>query len=171
MSRTTLKHERAGIANAAMSNMMVAGLVERAKNTRKGGRPAIEDPVVRQRLAAVEGYVRAHEYSGYRQMSRNAHGKDVGRIATMNKLVSTNIGSEVAKLALDLLGDDGLLDPMAQSDGVGGTLGPRRSWLSQYMYSLGISIAGGTANVQRNVIGERSLGLPRDYYAQRRPEK
>ena len=58
------------------------------------------------------------------------------------------------------MGDDGLLDPQAQNSTVGGTYGPARSWLSQYMYSLGIAIAGGTANIQRNVIGERGLGPP-----------
>jgi alkylation response protein AidB-like acyl-CoA dehydrogenase len=147
--------------------MMFAGLVDLAKRTTRNGRPAIADPAIRQRLAALEGYVRSHEYSGYRQLSRGARGKDVGRVATMNKLVSTNIGSEVAKLALDLLGDGGLVDPMAQDESVGGTFGPARSWLSQYMYSLGIAIAGGTANIQRNVIGERGLGLPRDIHADR----
>jgi len=42
-----------------------------------------------------------------------------------------------------------------------------RAWISQYMYSLGIAVAGGTANIQRNVIGERGLGLPRDAAADR----
>jgi hypothetical protein len=42
-----------------------------------------------------------------------------------------------------------------------------RAWITQYMYSLGIAIAGGSANVQRNVIAERGLGLPRDWWAQR----
>ena len=165
VSRATLKHERAGIGNAEMAVMTLMGVVHLAKTRQRNGRPAIEDAEIRQRLIALEGMVRAHEYSGYRQLSRAARGKDVGPVGLMNKLVSTNIGNEVAKLAIDLLGDDGLLDPTAQT---GVELpGPQRSWLSQYMYSLGIAIAGGTANIQRNVIGERALGLPRDHYADR----
>jgi alkylation response protein AidB-like acyl-CoA dehydrogenase len=165
VSRATLKHERAGIGNAEMAVMTLMGVVHLAKTRLRNGRPAIEDAEIRQRLIALEGMVRAHEYSGYRQLSRAARGKDVGPVGLMNKLVSTNIGNEVAKLAIDLLGDDGLLDPTAQT---GLELpGPQRSWLSQYMYSLGIAIAGGTANIQRNVIGERALGLPRDHYADR----
>ena len=165
VSRATLKHERAGIGNAEMAVMTLMGVVHLAKTRQRNGRPAIEDAEIRQRLIALEGMVRAHEYSGYRQLSRAARGKDVGPVGLMNKLVSTNIGNEVAKLAIDLLGDDGLLDPTAQT---GLELpGPQRSWLSPYMYSLGIAIAGGTANIQRNVIGERALGLPRDHFADR----
>jgi hypothetical protein len=44
-------------------------------------------------------------------------------------------------------------------------------WLDQIMWSLGVAIAGGTANIQRNVIGERGLGLPRDVFAQRGGER
>jgi alkylation response protein AidB-like acyl-CoA dehydrogenase len=83
----------------------------------------------------------------------------------MNKIISTNIGHEVAKLSMDLLGDEGMLD--ATGEGMTGMLGGGRAWISQYMYSLGIAVAGGTANIQRNVIGERALGLPRDAAAQR----
>jgi alkylation response protein AidB-like acyl-CoA dehydrogenase len=160
-------NERDGIGNAAMSGLMFEGLVALAKTTRRGGRPAIEDPTVRQRLVALEGRVRSHEYSSYRQLSRNARGKEPGRVAVMNKLASTNIGCEVAEIALDLLGDEGLCDPQSQVHRIGGSAMDASSWMSQYMYSLGIAIAGGTANIQRNVIGERALGLPRDYYAQR----
>jgi alkylation response protein AidB-like acyl-CoA dehydrogenase len=166
VSRATLKHERNSIGSSAQSKMMFQGLVHLAQTTKRAGRPCIEDSEIRQRLVTLEGYIRAHEYSGYRQLTKGAKGEHPGLIQLMNKLVATNIGSEVAKLALDLLGDDGLLDPTAQ-DEVVHLPNANRSWVAQYMYSLGIAVAGGTANIQRNVIGERGLGLPRDYYADR----
>jgi alkylation response protein AidB-like acyl-CoA dehydrogenase len=166
VSRSTLKHERNSIGSAAQSAVMFQGLVHLAKTTQRNGRPNTEDPVIRQRLARLEGYLKAHEYSGYRQLTKNAKGEDPGIIQMMSKLIATNIGSEVSKLALDLLGDDGLLSP-TDSDGMISKLRGNQSWLNQYMYSLGIAVAGGTANIQRNVIAERGLGLPRDVFADR----
>ncbi len=170
VSRSTLKHERNSIGAAAQSTAMFAGLVQLAKSAVRNGRPAIEDPEIRQRLAALEGTARSHEYSGYRQLTLDAQGQSPGVLQMMNKLVATNIGHEVAKIALDLIDDDGLLDPIADRT-MGRIPSGNRGWINQYMYSLGIAVAGGTANIQRNVIGERGLGLPRDAYAQGRPGK
>ena len=167
VSRTTLKHERNSIGAAAQTTMVFSGLVQLAKTVKRDGKAAIKSSEVRQRLATIEGYVLSHEYSGFRQFTKNAKGENPGNIQLMNKLVSTNIGDEIAKLALDLLGDDGLLDPTEQNDMGYLPTDTQRSWINQYMYSLGIAVAGGTANIQRNVIGERGLGLPRDYYADR----
>ena len=97
--------------------------------------------------------------------SRASRGKDAGPAGLMNKLVSTNVNSEIAKLAFDIVGEDGLTDP--ESWGHDLPIGGSQMWISQYMMTLGIAVAGGTANIQRNVIGERGYGLPRDYYAQR----
>jgi alkylation response protein AidB-like acyl-CoA dehydrogenase len=166
VSRTTLKHERNSIGAAAQTLMMFEGLLRFAKDTTRNGRPAIEDPRIRDGLGVLEGYVKAHEYSGMRQFTKDAKGEAPGLISLMNKLHSTNIGHMVAKLALDIMGDDGLLDPVPR-DEMGMIPTGSRMWVSQYMYSLGIATAGGTANIQRNVIGERGLGLPRDYYADR----
>ena len=170
VSRATLKHERNSIGASAQSTAVFAGLVELAKTSKRGGRPAIEDPEIRQRLASLEGYVRAHEYSGYRQLTRNSRGQDPGILQMMNKLVSTNIGQEAAKLAFDLIDSDGLLDPIATRR-MGQIPNASSGWINMYMYSLGIAVAGGTGNIQRNVIGERGLGLPRDAYAQGKAAK
>ena len=67
-------------------------------------------------------------------------------------------------ISLDLIGDVGLLAPTPANAMAGEGLG---GWIGSYMWSLGIAIAGGTANVQRNVIAERGLGLPRDAAANR----
>jgi alkylation response protein AidB-like acyl-CoA dehydrogenase len=166
VSRTTLKHERNSIGAAAQQGMVVEGLVRLAKTTMKNGKPAIEDPVIRQRLVEIEGYVAAHRYTGYYQFTKDTRGEDPGIVVLMNKLNSTNIGSQVSKLALDILGDDGMLDPISVNE-MAFVPGGNRGWISQYMYSLGIAVAGGTGNIQRNVIAERGLGLPRDYYADR----
>ena len=169
VSRTTLKHERNSIGAASQVTAMFQGLVSFAKKNERNGRPAIEDPVIREELATIEGYIKAHEYSGMRQFTKDSKGESAGIISMMNKLHSTNIGSMVAKAALDIMGEDGLLDPESRAEGAMGAIpSGAQMWLSQYMMSLGIAVAGGTANIQRNVIGERGLGLPRDHYASSR---
>lgn len=154
VSRSTLAHERNAVGGAVGVRVQFERLVALAREAQRDGRPAIEDPTIRQRLAEIDGYVTSHEYSGFRQLTSDVRGDKRGSIGMMNKLVSTEIGHMVAKLALDLLGDDGLRAP-------GRERGP--DWLSEYMMSVGLSIAGGTTEIQRNIIGERALGLPRDF--------
>ena len=163
VSRTTLKHERNGIGAAAQTLNLLAALVNLAKKRKLDGKPAIEDQTIRRGLAELEGYVRSHQYSGFFQMTKDLKGENAGVIQLMNKINSTNIGHMVAKLAMEILGDDGLVAPRGGGIvGLSGDGGDVGIWISQYMSSLGVAIAGGTANVQRNVIAERGFGLPRD---------
>ena len=160
VSRTTLKHERSSIGSTEQTDAQFNRLVKLAQETTIDGRPAIENGDIRERLAQLEGYILAHKYSGYRQLTADLKGEDPGIIRLMTKLNSTEIGHKVAKIAIDLLGDDGMLG--AGDHRMGGGMKDSQGWIGQYMYSLGIAIAGGTANIQRNVIAERGLGLPRD---------
>jgi alkylation response protein AidB-like acyl-CoA dehydrogenase len=169
VSRTTLKHERNSIGAAQQTRAGLKGLVDLAKKSEVAGRPALEDSAIRQRLAEIEGYVKAHQYSGYRQLTKDAKGEEAGLIAMMMKLFSTEIGHKSSALSLDLLGEEGLLS--AGNAELGVQAKDSQGWIARYMYTLGIAVAGGTANIQRNVIGERGLGLPRDAAANRSSSK
>ena len=156
VSRSTLKHERALIGNASLTRRTFDGLVMLAQALEIRGEPAIKDPVVRDRLVELEARLLASEYNGYRQLTASARGEDHGLSAMVMKLYSTTLGYDIAKLAMDVVGDRALLapgEPNAPAMGMFGTA---------YMWSLGVLIAGGAANIQRNIVAERGLGLPRD---------
>jgi alkylation response protein AidB-like acyl-CoA dehydrogenase len=161
VSKSTLSHERSALGGASTSVGLFDKLVELARRRQINGLPAIQDPTMRQRLATLKGSVDSHLYSSYRQLSMTAHGQEPGVVTLMNKLVSTQIGHEVAKIARDLIGSDLLLAPPVEGSAGGKTAGDEK-WINQFMGSLGIAIAGGTSNIQRNVIAERGFGLPRE---------
>ncbi len=164
VSRSTLSSERNAAGGAVAARRQFRDLVQLARNTVRDGRPAVEDPSVRQRLVELDGYVTAAEYSGYRQLTCDARGQSPGIVGMMNKEISNSIGFMLANLGLDLIGDSGLEAPDRQLPGPGD--GAAR-WVGEFMFARGFAIAGGTANIQRNIIGERGLGLPRDFAAQR----
>jgi alkylation response protein AidB-like acyl-CoA dehydrogenase len=158
VSRTTLKHERASIGSADGLGKQFAKLVDLAREVGRIG-----DPLVREQLTRIEGHVLSHRYTSFRLFSCSAAGEDPGPVQLMMKLLLTEIGHEMALLAQDLIGEEGLIEPA--DAGARGAITTRRGpnkWLDQIMGSLGNSIAGGASNIQRNIIGERGLGLPRD---------
>ena len=156
VSRSTLKHERALIGGAHLTRRTFDGLVMLAKALERDGRPVIQDPVIRNRLVELEARLVAAEHHGHRLLTMSARGTETGLATLVTKLYSTVLGYDIAKLAMDVSGDRGLLAPGEASAPAMGMFG------LAYMWSLGVLIAGGAANIQRNIIAERGLGLPRD---------
>jgi alkylation response protein AidB-like acyl-CoA dehydrogenase len=159
VTRATLKHERMLIGDSMGARVAFDALVALAREMQR-----LDDPGVRQRLAEIAGYVASLEWAGARMVTAIHRNRDadVASEMLMAKLGGTNVQQMIAKLALDLIPDAGLHEPGGDDVVMGVRPYTRDRWVSQYMFSLATAIAGGTSNVQRNIIGERLLGLPRD---------
>lgn len=156
VSKSLLKHERNMLGGVDRSEALFVSLLKLAQRARIGDRPAIEDRATRERLGRLRSQLEVQRMSANIQLSRDLEGKAQGLLPLTNKLAQSDFSQAVAEVAMELLGDDALLAP-----GMRTPQGNER-WLNHYMASLSAAIAGGTSNIQRNIIAERGLGLPRD---------
>jgi alkylation response protein AidB-like acyl-CoA dehydrogenase len=149
---TTLMNERVAIGAGGGSGL-VRELFRLAREARSGGRPAIENSAVRQKLA--DFYIRAKglQYTGYRTLSAVSRGATPGPEGSIGKAVGAPLGQEMASFAMELQGAMGaLVDP---------ELAPQEARGQEaYLAAPGLRIAGGTDEILRNIIAERVLGLP-----------
>jgi alkylation response protein AidB-like acyl-CoA dehydrogenase len=114
------------------------------------------DPVARQRLAALYVESEVLRLIRLRTLSARVRGLEPGPEASVRKALADEHGQHVMATALDLAGAAAML-------GDRGPYGAETSlWADGYLYSRALTIGGGTSEVQRNIIGERVLGLPRD---------
>ncbi len=156
VSRSTLKHERALIGSATFARRTLDGIVMMAQALDVRGRRPIDDPVIRDRMVALEAGVLAAEYNGYRLLTASARGEDPGLAGMVPKLHSTTLCYDLSVLAMDLMSDRGCLYPGEVNAPAMGLFG------TAFMWYYGLALGGGAPNIQRNVIAERGLGLPRD---------
>jgi alkylation response protein AidB-like acyl-CoA dehydrogenase len=155
VANATLQHERNMLGATTTTQQMFAGLLRLARAFHRPGRPAAQDPVMRQQLAELLIRVESMKYHAYRQLTDAIRKRPPGIGASVNKLVSTELNHDIAALALDVMGAYGSL-----------SRGSRRvvdhgDWVVQFMFTLGLVIGGGTSQIQKNIISERGLGMPR----------
>jgi alkylation response protein AidB-like acyl-CoA dehydrogenase len=157
VSKSLLKHERNMLGGVDRSEAMFNSLVKLAKRVSRDGAAAMQQEDVRIRMAALLARLEVQRHSANIQMTREVHRLSSAPLHLFNKLYQSNFAASVAALALDMVQADALIAPKLN----GAEQGNER-WMGQYMNSLAAAIAGGTSNIQRNIIAERYLGLPRD---------
>ena len=156
LARVTLGNERVALSEEGAlwgRGPTVAALV---KAVRSAGRVPL-DPVARQRLAAI--YVEAEilRILRLRTVAALVGQAEPGPEASVRKAMADRHGQKLFNLAVDLCGAEGMLTRENQPHLPG--LFP---WSAGFLFSPALTIGGGTAEVQRNIIAERVLGLPRD---------
>jgi alkylation response protein AidB-like acyl-CoA dehydrogenase len=119
---------------------------------RESGRSA--DPVVRQRIAALVALQRAHQWTAQRAHAARIHGRPPGAEGSLGKLAASVVARAAADVHSLLAGASALLT---------GPDSPRAGVIAEVLVSVPAqSIAGGTDEIQRNIISERVLGLPKE---------
>jgi alkylation response protein AidB-like acyl-CoA dehydrogenase len=114
----------------------------------------ISDPLLRQRAAALYAEKEILETLDQRILASIAAGNPVGHEASIKKAFADEFGQRLMELAKDLTGTAGMLEDQ-------GPLGAAVArWHWGFLFSRALTIGGGTSQVQRNMIGERALGLP-----------
>ena len=132
-----------------------------------------EDPEIRQRLARQWSKIQIMRFNGYRTLSAVLHGKKdfgVAALGATNKMFWSETHRDTMELALDILGMHGqILTGTGDEEFVAG-MGRRRGRTdypvtplqASFFFSRSETIWGGTAEIQRNIVGERVLGLPKE---------
>ena len=155
VSIALLMHERVGVARQVFTlQQQFDDLVAMSKALTKKGRPLIEDPLVRARLADFYAKTRGALLNYYRNLTQTMKRGVPGPEGSLDKLASSELGKEMLGYAVSLQGPHGTLwKEDAFVDG---------QWQDGYMFSYGLTIAGGTTEIQKNIVAERILGLPKD---------
>ncbi len=133
---------------------------------------AINDPVIRQRLMKFYAKIHILRFHGLRSLSatlNNSRDLSVAAIGAFNKMYWSEMHKEAMELGLDIYGPEAMLVDCGGDGSWPGTARERRrpgypvsAMMSAFFFSRSETIWGGTSQIQRNIVGERVLGLPKE---------
>ena len=156
VANTTLKHERGMLGDPNATEARLNALIELMKSETIDGQRVVDNPIFRDRLMDLQGRVLAMKFNGLRLLTAQLTQEPAGLAGLIVKLQGCELNHQLAALAIDALGELGVL----YHDGP--HLRAKGRWQWNYMFDLGLIIGGGTAQIQKNIIAERGLGLPRE---------
>jgi alkylation response protein AidB-like acyl-CoA dehydrogenase len=142
-----LADERSGISEAHVLDRKLDALKDLARKSRRKGKPAIEDAGLRRELARYDTLVTAMRLNALRNLTRQLQGEPAGSETSVNKLLRGYLEIPLYDTAMGLLGNDA---------------NTWEEWQEMSLRCHSNIIGGGSPNIQRNIIAERILGLPKD---------
>ena len=155
----TLEYERGAKVNPAggyfVKEMDVMSIVDLARTSKRGGKPVLDDPVMRDKLVEYMIDIQALNLNNQRRRMAPLTGDRPMGLALMNKLARTELIREMTEFSLQFQGNRAgyyIGDENAVDDGY---------WHRAYLNSFSATIGGGTSEIQKNIIGEHVLGLPK----------
>jgi alkylation response protein AidB-like acyl-CoA dehydrogenase len=152
---TTLSHERAGSAPHSRIAAELTDMIAVARGISRGGKPVTADPLVRQKLAQT--YIESDivRLVAWRQVTEMMRRGQPGPEGSYLKLLWSEMDMRMKELGIELEGPYAVIDRGSPQAVDGGR------WQYEYLWSRAASIYAGTSEVQRNIIAQRVLGLPR----------
>jgi alkylation response protein AidB-like acyl-CoA dehydrogenase len=157
IANATLGHERSSVGAAVVKlRLAIDGLVDLARRVSIQGRAAIDSDRVRDRIGEFSAEVEALSALTYANLTRWLRGAERMHDAAMAKLMFSELNLEIARFAVELGGEAGVLvegDEDVLDDG---------RWQDEWLYARAYTIAGGSSEIMRNLIAERGLALPRE---------
>jgi len=156
VANATLTHERGmlGDPDAALSRLH--SIADIMKQEQLNGASLMDNDIYRDRLVQLQGEAYAMKMNGMRLTTLSSEKKSSGMAGLLVKLQGCELNHQMAELAIDVMGEYGMLyedSPFIRDRGM---------WQTHYMFDLGLIIGGGSAQIQKNIISERGLGMPRE---------
>ena len=172
IAQTTLSYERGGNTLSRVSSLQttIDRLLEVASELRVDGTRAIDDPRIRQKIGQIYAEVEVLRYASLRLLSKLEKGERPGPEASVSKLHYSELDKKAQETIQEILGPYG-----QQISGAGDfakdesdvSYGDADTWAYQYVWSRAGTIYAGSSQIQKNIIGERVLGLPKEIRADR----
>ena len=150
-----LDFERSGVGYSAAARRTLESLAAYAKSAERDGKPLSEDPHVRRKLARRFVETEVSRRLSYKVAWMQSQEMVPNAEASMSKMYGTELTQRVARTGMEILGMAGQLS-------AGSKWAPLRGHIQRsYLMSVSATIAAGTSEIQRNIIAQRGLGLPR----------
>ena len=156
VANATLKHERGMLGDPNQAATRLREIVDLMHKETLDGQRLIDNPLFRDRLVQLQARVVAMQFHGLRLLTAATRKEDAGIARLIVKLQGCELNHQLAALAIDALGELGVLY------GESTHLRAEGAWQHRYMFDLGLIIGGGTAQIQKNIISEHGLGMPRE---------